>query len=324
MIEQKKGISLRISPIFFITAAVIGYLNTFEIYGALLWVVVIFVSILVHEMGHALFTRAFGQSAHVELTAFGGVTIPSGPKINLVKEFIVVLAGPVFGFALFLLSKWALGAGMFTGKTAIYILTVSSVVNFIWTVLNLLPVLPLDGGQLMRIIFEGIFGYKGRRGAFIASMIISFVIALAFIYFRLYIISILFFMFAFQNFEVERQLRASSKEDEDGSLKGDLLRAEELLKSGRFQEAIVAFDELRKRSGKGMIYQLATQDLARAHMIEERFSEAYDVLKPNLRSLTDTGKALYHHAAFEMGDYETVVHLAGPCFLALPEGGSSS
>jgi tetratricopeptide (TPR) repeat protein len=186
-------------------------------------------------------------------------------------------------------------------------------------VLNLVPVLPLDGGQLLRIVFEFFGGYEARQKAFVASMCIAFLAGLVFIFMQLYIISVLFFMFAFQNYEVAKQLKGSSEEDESEILKQDLIKAENLFLQGKLEEAISALEEIRARSRRGMLYQIATQDLAKVYMKQEKFQEAYKILKPLSKVLSDTGKILLHAAAFEVGDYRMVLNLAGHCLVTLPD-----
>jgi Zn-dependent protease len=311
--------TLKISPFFFLMAAFIGFINSLNLYGTLLWIIVIFLSIIVHEMGHALFFRLFGLNVHVELTLFGGVTYPKGGRLSLPKEFITTLAGPVFGFGLFILASLLLASHSVTDPTMLYLLNITRLINLIWTVLNLVPVLPLDGGQLLRIVFEFFGGYEARQKAFVASMCIAFLAGLVFIFMQLYIISVLFFMFAFQNYEVAKQLKGSSEEDESEILKQDLIKAENLFLQGKLEEAISALEEIRARSRRGMLYQIATQDLAKVYMKQEKFQEAYKILKPLSKVLSDTGKILLHAAAFEVGDYRMVLNLAGHCLVTLPD-----
>ena len=311
--------TFKISPFFFLMAAFIGFVNSFNLYGMLLWIIVIFVSIVVHELGHAIFFRLFGLKVHVELTVFGGVTYPKGGKLSLPKEFIVTLAGPAFGFMLFLIASLILSSDATQDPTTLYFLAITRLVNLIWTILNLVPVLPLDGGQLLRIIFELFAGYKGRQRAFIASMIIAFGAGLFFIFAQLYIISVLFFMFAFQNYELAKQLKSSSAEDEDAILKEALIKAENLFLQNKLEEAITALEDIRSRAGQGMIFQIATQDAAKVYMKQKKFQAAYKILRPLSKVLTDTGQLLLHEAAFEVGDYRTVLMLAGNCLVNLPD-----
>lgn len=316
---MSSSIPIRISPFFFLTAGLIGFINSQSLIGTLLWIIVIFISILVHEFGHALSAKTFGQHPQIQLTALGGLTYAATPKLSLPKEFIVVLAGPLFGFALFFVTWGIIKSGFFTNPVVLYTLEVSYWINLIWTILNLLPVLPLDGGQLMRILFEGIFGFKGRKGAFITSMCISIIGALFFIFLQFYIIAILLFMFAFQNFEYARQMRIAAKDDENEELKSELSKAEQLFLTHRVVEASSLLEEIREKTKEGMIFQIATQDLAKLKLYQKQFHEAYGLLKPHLKQLTDTGKLLLQQAAFEEGDFDTTLALSGNCLLSFPD-----
>ena len=91
MIQLFKKIPVTISPLFWVVAAMIGFLNTNHIIGTLIWIPIIFISILFHEYGHALTSLFFGQHPKIALVAFGGVTYPQGPRLHLWKEFFVVL-----------------------------------------------------------------------------------------------------------------------------------------------------------------------------------------------------------------------------------------
>jgi stage IV sporulation protein FB len=100
MIKINGTIPLAITPTFWMLAALIGYLNSQSLPLTLIWMVVIIISVLVHEYGHALTAMAFGQRARIELVSFGGVTHRHGHKLNLWKEFLVVLNGPCLGLLL--------------------------------------------------------------------------------------------------------------------------------------------------------------------------------------------------------------------------------
>ncbi|MCB1116576.1 MAG: M50 family metallopeptidase, partial [Chlamydiia bacterium] len=168
-------IPVKISPFFFLTAALIGWLSSAGMDHmfilTIIWVVVIFVSILVHEYGHALTARYFGQKPRIHLVAFGGITYPEGKRLRGWREFLVVLNGPLFGLILFVIALFLLSTNFFENPFALITLKIFAWVNLFWTLVNLLPVMPLDGGQLLRVIFESIFGAKGLKYAVGTSMI---------------------------------------------------------------------------------------------------------------------------------------------------------
>ncbi len=122
--------------------------------GALLFGVVIFVSVLIHELGHAVSARRFGlQPREIILHAFGGVCVfgrRPGPLAGVVTSF----AGPLAGFVLAAVSfggLLALEAAAPSGGLAgpRMLLNYFVLVNVFLSAFNLLPVHPLDGGAML-------------------------------------------------------------------------------------------------------------------------------------------------------------------------------
>lgn len=117
-----------------------------------LFVLAGFITLLVHEMGHALAGRACGGHGTITLQAFGGITDFGGHRFGRRQDFLVTFAGP----GLQLLLAWLLtfvDSSVYDGRPALaYFLRVLKVISVFWAALNLLPVLPLDGGQMLRSI----------------------------------------------------------------------------------------------------------------------------------------------------------------------------
>ncbi len=145
----------------------------------LIWAACIMVSILIHELGHTLAFRWYGIDSSILLYHFGGLAIPSGawwgsraPRLRSGEDLVVAAAGPVFqiGSALLLtLGVWAMGyrvsAFLFMpgpiarwgatmegdeidGAAAFALVNFYVLPSIMWGLLNLLPVLPLDGGRI--------------------------------------------------------------------------------------------------------------------------------------------------------------------------------
>ncbi len=182
------GFPVRVHPWFWIVTALMGS-NVLQVLGAeylLAWIGVVFVSILVHELGHALAFRRFGTDADVVLYAFGGLAVPTSIVSGRGRRIVVSLAGPGAGFALCALvyasnqaAPWAMTRPMgqpwprmpsvpdFLFDSLIF-------VNLVWGLVNLLPVFPLDGGQVSRELCGKFWGLRGKR----ISLKISFAVAL--------------------------------------------------------------------------------------------------------------------------------------------------
>jgi len=143
------GVPIRISPAFWIVAALLGGGQSLE--GALIWVAAVLVSILVHEMGHALVQRAFGGRPEIVLYALGGYAAAPGVRDSPGRNLLVYAAGPAAGFALYGLFRALAAAGMAGDDPRVrYFFGAMLYINLIWSLLNLAPIWPLDGGRIAR------------------------------------------------------------------------------------------------------------------------------------------------------------------------------
>src|SRR5438132_1680348 len=101
------GIPMRVHPTFWLFMAFLGwqYINIGVGY-LLLWVVCGFVSILVHELGHAFMGMAFGRPASIVLYTLGGFAMGDYHLANRGQRIAIYFAGPGAGFVLYGLA-WA-------------------------------------------------------------------------------------------------------------------------------------------------------------------------------------------------------------------------
>lgn len=318
MIRIPGRIPIIIHPAFWLIAAVIGFFNSRTLIGTLVWIGIIFVSVLFHELGHALTAVLFKQNPRIELVALGGVTYHNGDKLRFVKQFFIVFNGPLFGFLLYVIATLVLN---FTPLNTGYIgaiLRTLQWVNLFWTVLNLIPILPLDGGQLLRIILEGVFGVRGLKYALMTSMIFAVGVSLFFFITQAFLIGALFFLLAFQSYDTWKKTRSMAEPDRKESLKKALETAEATLIAGRKEEAMQNFERIREETKSGLIHTSATQYLAFLKYELGKFRDVYQMLLPLKSELHAEGLCLLHRAAFDEKDYALVVELSGKCFQTLP------
>ncbi len=319
MILQIRGrIPITIFPTFWLFAALIGYLNSLSFIGTLVWVGIIFVSVLFHEFGHALTASMFGQHPRIELVALGGLTYHDGQKLSFWKQFLIVLNGPIFGFLLAILATVLLQFPTFNQGMTGSILSLTRIVNIFWTVVNLLPVMPLDGGQLLRIVMEKIFGLKGFRYAMVTSVAIALAISVFFFVTQAFLIGALFFLLAFQSYDTLRRTRHLSETDRDDTLRTQLETVEEWIQVGKKEEAYKLCEEIRTKARKGMLFELATQYLAFLKYERGEVKNAYELLNSIRQELSGDALCLLHKAAFEQKDFPLVVELAGTCYQTWP------
>ncbi|MCI0639146.1 MAG: site-2 protease family protein [Gemmataceae bacterium] len=200
-------IPVRIHPFFWLTTALLGLHNrgsgVDQMIHLLIWVAIVFVSILVHELGHVLMGRWFGVRGHIVLTGFCGLAIGSADLRRRWQRNLVSLAGPAAGFLLAALAigvfwliypSWTLAIlGLLFGIIVIpsgpdifnvppeYVFSSMFYlmwINIFWGLVNLLPIWPLDGGQISRETCEHYRGRDGLRLALIISLAVAAGLAL--------------------------------------------------------------------------------------------------------------------------------------------------
>lgn len=147
------GIPVEIQPFFWITLIILGGAMAADSAAAIfrigLFVLAGFISILIHELGHALSARAYGASSAITLQAFGGFTAYTGVRLNRWQSFLVTAAGPAVQLASGLAVLLLLPYLFHLQPDGRYFLKTLMLISLFWSVLNLLPVLPLDGGQML-------------------------------------------------------------------------------------------------------------------------------------------------------------------------------
>lgn len=152
---QLFGFPVRVHPLFWLVMALLGDFAfrdpLFGPAGLLLWVACGFMSLMVHELGHAFTMRRFGSPVSIVLYAFGGLAIPVYTPRRAWQRMLIALAGPVAGFVLlggvvavsYLVEVPFDSIG---GRALSYLF----VMNLFWNVFNLFPIWPLDGGKVCR------------------------------------------------------------------------------------------------------------------------------------------------------------------------------
>lgn len=128
-----------------------------------MWTIAAFVSILTHEMGHALVARGFGaRGVNVTLYGLGGVTTYShvGTMAQW-KSFIISAAGSAVGIMLGGAVWFAARSGVFDGVGHEAAVFIDSLIftSLVWGILNWIPIVPLDGGHMVQH-FVAIFSPK--------------------------------------------------------------------------------------------------------------------------------------------------------------------
>ncbi|WP_010525036.1 site-2 protease family protein [Nesterenkonia sp. F] len=174
------GIPLRLRASWLIVAAAIVLLfgpqvaRIFPELGAgayavaLAYAGLLLVSVLAHELAHALSARAFGwPSTEIELNLWGGHTEFLAADSTPTKSLAVSLAGPAANLVIAGIGWWLIETFTPVGVLGM-LASVTVLMNFLVGVFNLLPGLPLDGGRLVESTVWAVTGSQ-RRGALAAG-----------------------------------------------------------------------------------------------------------------------------------------------------------
>ena len=202
------GIPVVVQPFFWITLVILGgalsATNAADILDIALFVIAGFISILIHELGHALTARKFGAYSEITLQAFGGYAAYSGVRLTRPQRFTITAAGPAIQILLGLALLFAFPFLPVLNDNADYFLSTLMGISLFWAVLNLLPVLPLDGGQML----NAVLGPQRLRITLWVTVIVSIVVGLIlYVKYHSPLFALFLCMFAWQAFQALRENR---------------------------------------------------------------------------------------------------------------------
>lgn len=180
------GTDVRVHPMFWLIALFMGGNMLGQEDGLqllIVWVGCMFVSILVHELGHVVMRRIFGSRSHIVLYGFGGLAIGDRTLSGRWQRILVALAGPLAGFGL-----WALVAlvqiyvlpNVEPGAVQRYFaiaMAFLALMNLFWSILNLVPIWPLDGGHISRDVLGWLIPHRGATLAAGTSFLLAGILA---------------------------------------------------------------------------------------------------------------------------------------------------
>ncbi len=227
------GFPVRVHPLFWLIAVFIGVSDQ-GIPRLIIWVAIVFVSILIHELGHALAMAAEGISSRIVLHFAGGLTVPesvswgsgrAGIFLNPEQQIRISFAGPLMGFlfAGLLLVLVAVSGGTVmlarilgvipiptaffpaAGGLVNYTITTILWINVFWGLFNLLPVYPLDGGSITRSIMLKLDPWEGvKKSLWISTVAGGFIALTGLVLLNNLFLSLFFGLLALQSYQALR------------------------------------------------------------------------------------------------------------------------
>jgi Zn-dependent protease len=271
------SIPVRVHFAFLMMAILFG-LTGRGLKAAVAWLLVVFVSILVHELGHALAGMAFGLSPQIDIHGMGGTTSwTAGEALSPGKRIVVSLAGPFIGFALGVV---VVIASLFIPAAPGSLLadTIEDLkwVNFGWGVFNLLPMLPLDGGNVMASALQWITGGKGQRAAHYVSIVVAGLAGLAALYLKWIFPGVLAALYIVQNV---RGLSMHREPTDDGHLEPMLAEGFAAIAQGEGHRAIALGEQVVSAATNMETRRKGLQLLAQGRLLEGHWASLMQLLE---------------------------------------------
>lgn len=271
----------------------------FSVHRLILGLVVI-LSLLVHEYGHAVTARYFGAKPLITLEAFGGNASYNNFNISPKQEFFITLNGPLLESLLIVLPYFLLRTHHFDQYPYVhYALMALFRINTIWCLLNLIPILPLDGGHLLRYLLGKKFGLRGFKASILIGVSCVAIVIPYLVIHGSYFFALLLAFFAIQNYQMLSHHNFSPKEGN--------------LSFGFNRSCNIAIDDenaiyLKKlmRSKDPQIKTSAIESLAAKYYEKKDCQKAYQLLLHCDQSLLKEGKHLLCKLAFQQNNYQLV------------------
>ncbi len=200
------GIPVRVAPWFWLTMVLIGggfsANDSLSIMLVFVFVFAGFISILVHELGHALTIRKYGLPTSITLQAFGGLASYPAGYLDRKQSFLVMAAGPALQFVLGILVLLIAGVlPVPAGSLFTPFLHDLMIISIVWAIFNCLPIYPMDGGQML----AAVLGPRRQHYVHLTSALFAIGIGIAaFLYYRSLFMPVFMGLFAWQNWQAFR------------------------------------------------------------------------------------------------------------------------
>jgi Zn-dependent protease len=306
---------IKILPQFWVFALIFSVLAGQTLGGMLLWIVILPLSVLVHEFGHALVIRLYNLRAFIELGMLGGSTRYYGGTLGLLAQFFVTLMGPLFGIGLAFFAGFLRELIPLEFVGARDSLELLAYVNVFWSIVNLVPVLPLDGGKILAIMCDTLFPKHGIRITYFLSGLFGLATAFVFFIYSQMFIGALFLLFAFDSLRVWSQVRkfSPSKEDESHLIEELEKAGDEWIKAHP-EEAIARLEKLYATAKDSTIRQEARSNLCQYLILLGRPQKAYALLEECEKELSEDDLRMFQLAAYQTREYKKALAVGEEAF----------
>ncbi|MFA6118972.1 MAG: site-2 protease family protein [Parachlamydiales bacterium] len=264
---------------------------------------VLLFSLLVHEYGHALTARFFGREPEIHLEAFGGFARYNGSGLTNKQSLLITLNGPLLESLLIPLSYFLLKFQIFDNYYFRFFLYYTMKLNIILCLINLVPVFPLDGGNILRYLLKSKFGVKGFRLSLKIGIFTSAIAGIVFLINDWQFFGILLFIYGFENIRSYNQLGPISAKKNNFYLLNESTKA---IENNEKEKAKKILKKLMKSKNNNEIKISTIESLASILCSENKNKEAYDLLLKTDYAQLKNSKCLLCKLAFNEKNYSLI------------------
>lgn len=304
---------VRVHFFFLLTALLLGSMGGSGSPSLLAaWVGTMFVSVLLHELGHAVAGRAYGLTPVIELHGMGGTTSWTASKRQQLGHgagLVISFAGPLVGIVVgaiavgVLMSQGASGGdvwNMFLGRDRSELGQLAHIVLFInlgWSAFNLMPVLPLDGGQIMAHLVGVMTRDRAPRLPHFLSIAFAGVLALFALTTQWLFLGILAALYIYRNVQA---LQAFGAMVEETPRFEELAEGFAAIKAGDGHKAIRIAESVLGNTGIAEMRHGAIKLLAYGRLLEGQWGQLMALLESARRELGHDELQRFEQAAREL------------------------
>lgn len=309
------NIPVIVQPTFWIFLLIFCFEPSLQPIHMILLALILSISLLFHELGHAFAVQYFGKAPVITLEGFGGYASYDGRGLAERQHFIVTLCGPLCTAFLIVLSHFFLNGEYIQAQSARFFFYYLKKLNIFWLIVNIAPLLPLDGGKLAEYFFRKWFG--DNKGTIFCLGLGNMTAVIGGAYFLSsgnYFFACVFLYHGWQNFQVFQHCTRNSKPTP----------------LDQYNEAIAHLENKEDEKAAFLLQKLirSKNDFVKIHSIETlaeildkkgESAKAYGLLQDSDYTKLNKGKWLLCKLAYMSKNYELSAKFAHEIYSIHPK-----
>ena len=166
----------------------------------------------------------------------------------------------------------------------------------------------------MRVICQGIFGFRGYMISAGISIFFAASAVVGFFFIGQLFLGIIFMFLLFQGIEIFKQVRRMGESDFSEEVRKDLSQAELFMAEHNLAEAEKLYKKIKDHAKEGFCFAKASEALAKMASMKQDYKEVYSLLNPIRSQISLDGKKILLKASFEEKDYPLTIEMASIVF----------